>query len=50
MRISGSKLLSLFGSIEKIEWSYNEEKGLSANAPSAIIDDIATVIKIEISQ
>jgi len=38
------------GSNEKIEWSYSEEKGLSIKAPSTIIDDMATVIKIEISQ
>lgn len=50
MRISGLKLLSFLGSNEKIEWSYNEEKGLSVKAPSAINDDMATIIKIEISQ
>ena len=41
---------SFLGSNEKIEWSYSEEKGLSVKAPSAITDDMATVIKIEISQ
>ena len=50
MRISGLKLSSFLGSNEKIEWSYSEEKGLYVKAPSAIIDDMATVIKIEISQ
>ena len=44
MRISGLKLSSFLGSNEKIEWSYSEEKGLYVKAPSAIIDDMATVI------
>ncbi|MGB5497634.1 MAG: hypothetical protein WBM77_01745 [Maribacter sp.] len=50
MRISVLKLLSFLGSNEKIEWSYSEEKGLSVKAPSPIIDTMATVIKVEISQ
>ncbi len=42
--------VSFLGNNEKIEWTYSEEKGLSVKAPSAIIDNMATVIKVEISQ
>jgi alpha-L-fucosidase len=42
--------VSFLGSDETIEWSYNEENGLMVKAPSSIIDDMATVIKVEISQ
>ncbi|MGB5667883.1 MAG: alpha-L-fucosidase [Maribacter sp.] len=42
--------VSFLGSDENIEWSYNEEKGLSVKAPSKTIDNMATVIKVTISQ
>jgi alpha-L-fucosidase len=42
--------VTFLGSEEKIEWSYSEEIGLTVKAPSAIIDNMATVIKVEISQ
>ncbi|MBT8297874.1 MAG: alpha-L-fucosidase, partial [Maribacter sp.] len=42
--------VSFLGSDEEIEWSYNEEKGLSIKGPSTIIDTMATVLKVEISQ
>ena len=42
--------VSFLGSDENIEWSYDEEKGLSVKAPSKTIDNMATVIKVTISQ
>lgn len=42
--------VSFLGSDEKIEWSISEEKGLSVKAPSKVIDEMATVVKITISQ
>lgn len=43
------KNVSFLGSDEKIEWSLNEN-GLTVKAPKKQIDEMATVIKIEISQ
>ena len=42
--------VSFLGSEDKIEWSYDQEKGLSIKGPSTIIDHMATVLKVEISQ
>ena len=42
--------VSFLGSDEKIEWNYDEEKGLSVKAPSQKTDEMAAVIKITISQ
>ncbi|MFD2587369.1 alpha-L-fucosidase [Croceitalea marina] len=42
--------VTFLGSDEKIVWDYNEEKGLSLKAPSKAIEEMATVIKITISQ
>ena len=42
--------VSFLGSDEKIDWSYDEEKGLSVKAPTTTIDEMATVIKVTISQ
>jgi len=42
--------VSFLGSDEDIEWSYDEEKGLSVKAPSETLDKMATVIKVRISQ
>ncbi|WP_298537411.1 alpha-L-fucosidase [uncultured Algibacter sp.] len=42
--------VEFLGSNESIDWELSEEKGLSLKAPSKVIDDMATVIKITISQ
>ncbi len=42
--------VSFLGSNEKIEWTLDEEKGLKVKAPSKQMDEMATVIKITISQ
>jgi len=42
--------VSFLGSDEKIEWTYEEKKGLTVKAPSTVIDQMATVIKVVISQ
>ena len=42
--------VSFLGSDEDITWTYSEEEGLRVKAPSTSIDNMATVIKVEISQ
>ncbi|TXG38427.1 alpha-L-fucosidase [Seonamhaeicola maritimus] len=42
--------VEFMGSGEAIEWSLSEEKGLSIKAPSKPVEEMATVIKITISQ
>ncbi len=41
--------ISILGSDEKIEWSYNLEAGLKIKLPSKVVDEMVTVIKIETS-
>ena len=41
--------ISFLGSNQKIEWRISDE-GLTVKAPSKVVDDMATVIKIVISQ
>lgn len=42
--------VTFLGNDEKVEWSYDEAKGLIVKAPSKLIDEMATVIKVTISQ
>ncbi|MEO1010072.1 MAG: alpha-L-fucosidase [Bacteroidota bacterium] len=42
--------VSFMGSDEKIDWGYDEEKGLILKTPSKQIEELATVIKVTISQ
>lgn len=42
--------VSFLGSDEKIDWEYDEEKGLLLTAPSIPVEELATVIKVTISQ
>jgi len=42
--------VSFLGSDETIDWSLSEKKGLLINTPSIALDEMATVIKITISQ
>ncbi|MFS4466681.1 alpha-L-fucosidase [Maribacter sp. 2210JD10-5] len=42
--------VSFLGSDEKIDWNYDEEKGLTLKTPSKVIDEMGTVIKVTISQ
>ncbi len=41
--------VSILGSDEKIEWSIDTKEGLKVKLPSKVVDEMATVIKIEIS-
>ena len=45
----GVENVSFLGSDEKIEWSINAE-GLTVTSPYKSIDEMATVIKVVISQ
>lgn len=42
--------VSYLGTDKRTEWTYDTDKGLIVDAPIAIIDEMATVIKIEVSQ
>ncbi|WP_425236876.1 alpha-L-fucosidase [Ulvibacterium sp.] len=42
--------VSVLGSDEKIVWNYDEEKGLTLKTPAEPLDELATVIKVTISQ
>ena len=42
--------VAFLGTDEKTQWHYDLEKGLVVNTPSTVLDEMATVIKIQISQ
>jgi len=42
--------VGFLGNSEKTAWEYDEDKGLLITAPSQTTDEMATVIKITVSQ